>query len=542
MQNASKGVTRRFGVKSIISVLAVALVFALQAGCQKKSSGDYGLSLKETLRINIGTEPPSLDLHISTDTTSSIIHDNLMEGLVMYDLTAPEVSLKAALAEKWESTDSKIWNIQLRKGVKWSDGVDFTAQQVVDGWERLLNSATASEYAYFLFGVKNAKAYNQGKIKNFKDVGVSVTPEGNLRVELENPRAYFPFLLTHHSTWPMRKDLLAKFGDKWTLPGNNVGLGPYVLKTWEHDKAIVLERNEKYYGAPAKTKYIIGYMVNEQSTAINLFDAGKIDVQLSLPSRELESLRKRPEYRSSSTLSTYYYGFNTTKPPMNNPVVRQAIAAAIDKKEVVKILKGGQVPLGGWLPPGMFGYSEQGGIEFNPARAKELLVKAGYKEAKDFPKMSIDFNQNEDHQRIAENIQAQLKRNLGIEVELNSEEWKVYLKRLNVDPPPVFRLGWVADYPDPDNFFTLMASYSENNRTKWKNKEFDSLIEKAAFLMDKEQRKELYKKAQKILVEDEVPVIPMFSSVSSKLVAKRVENFPVTVMDRIYLKDVSLKE
>ncbi|MCB0415231.1 MAG: peptide ABC transporter substrate-binding protein [Bdellovibrionales bacterium] len=517
------------------------LVFAM--ACTKKKSNDYDLDMKETLRINLTTEPPSLDWAKSSDTTSALITDNIMEGLTEYDLSDPELSLKPALATKWEASNkAKTWTFTLRKGVKWSDGVEFTAQHVIDGWVRLLSKETASNYSYFLFGVKNAKKFNAGEIKDPAQLGIKVNNEGQLVVELEDSMSYFPYLLTHHSTFPVRIDTVKKFGDLWTEPQNIQTLGAYKLKRWDHDKALILERNDNYYGEKAKTKYILGYIVQDISTAVNLFNTDRLDAQRPLLATELKHLRKKKEFKEQGILGIYYFGFNTKKAPMNNPTVRKAIAHAIDRREITTMLNGGETPIKGWIPVGMFGHETDVGLDFDPKLAGELLDKAGYKDRAKFPKLMIGFNTNENHQRIAENVQAQLKRNLGINVELKNEEWKVYLKSLKVDPPHIYRMGWLADFPDPDNFLNLVTSYSENNYSGWGNPKFDKLIEKAVSITDKDERRKIYREAQRILVEQDVPVVPIYSMVDHMLISDRVKNYPVNSMSRFVYKDVEVKD
>ncbi len=530
-------------------LFAVLLVFAVACTRGGKDievdlpSGEKAvLKYNETLRIMISSEPPSLDWHRATDTTSNLITVNLMEGLAEYDLSDKDLKLIPALAEKWEASDNaRKWKITVRQDVVWSDGVPFTVQHVVDGWKRLLSKETASEYAYFLFGIKNAKAFNEGK-KSWDEVGVKISGPNELTVELEKSMSYFPYLLTHHSTYPIRLDVVEKGGDRWTEPGNIVTLGPFTLKVWQHDRLIVLERNEKYYGQKPQIKHIAAYMIQEQATAINLFDSGKLDSVHDLPSVELRRLRQRKEFRETSRLSIYYYGFNVAKPPLDNPLVRKAIAMAIDRQQIVQMLAGGQLPLTGWIPAGMFGYEANRGVTFDPEKARELLKQAGYGPGTKLPKLEIRFNTNEDHQRIAENIQAQLKQNLGIEVELKNEEWKVYLNSLKSKTQQIFRLGWQADYPDPDNFMSVMLSYSENNHTNWKNAKYDELVNKAAGTLDRDERLRLYSEAQKILVEDDVPVVPLYSTVKHVLINPRVENYPLNVMEVFSYKGVRLKD
>jgi oligopeptide transport system substrate-binding protein len=528
--------------RAIFVLTSLTILFSL--GCTKKNSGslEYGLDIKNTLRINLQTEPPSLDWSKSTDTTSSLIQENIMDGLVDYNLKDPELPTIPALATSWQpSQGARVWTFTLRKGVKWTDGVEFAGQQVIDGWERLLNPNTASEYAYFLFPVKNAKAYNSGKLKDFDKVGVHVNDKGQLVVELEQPMGFFPMLLSHHSTFPLRKDLIAKFGDRWTDPANIQTLGAYKLKVWDHDKAIVLERNDGYYGEKAKIKNVIGYMINEFSTALNLMDAGRLDFQQELPAKELPILRKKPGYRQVSELSIYFYGFNTRKAPFNNLKVRKAFVAAVDRKEITDLLAAGHAPLTGWIPAGMFGYENGRGLKFDPKLAAKLLDEAGYKDRSKFPTITLAFNTNENHQRIAENVQAQIKKNLGVNIRLANEEWKVYLNRLHNDTPDIYRLGWLADYPDPSTFADVMTSFSENNHTGWGSKKYDELTAEGARTLDKQKRREIYSQLQKLLTEDENPVLPIYSAVRQIMLSSRIDNFPVTPIARYEFKGVSFK-
>ncbi|MCY4321661.1 MAG: ABC transporter substrate-binding protein, partial [Bdellovibrionaceae bacterium] len=189
-------------------LLKIILLSLVLVSCFKKKQSDHSaLPLKGTFRFNIGSEPPTLDWNKATDTTSSLIVDNIMEGLLNYDFSKKPAGLKPALAEKWTSTpDGKIWTFTMRKGVKWSDGKEFKASHIRDGWERLLNPTTASEYAYFLYPIKNARAYSEGKIKDFSQVGITINEQGQLVVELKKGKSYFPFFVSHTSTYPIRKD------------------------------------------------------------------------------------------------------------------------------------------------------------------------------------------------------------------------------------------------------------------------------------------------------------------------------------------------
>jgi len=525
-------------LRHLISV-AFAAIFIL--GCTKKSKIDYNLDISETLRWNIQTEPPSLDWTISTDTTSARLTDALMDGLVKYEFNADEVISVPGLATTWEaSRDLKTWTFTLRQNVKWTDGVPFTAQQVVDGWERLLNPKTGAEYANFLFNVKNAEAYFQGKVKNFSEVGISINEKGQIVVSLETPQSYFPVLLAHHSTYPVRKDVIEKHGDKWTEPGNYVSLGAYKLKIWDHDKAVVLERNEDYFGKPAKIKYILGRVITEQSTAFNMFKKGELDALDEVPSIEINQIKTMKEYHRVPILAVYYYGMNVKKPPFDNVNVRKAVSMAIDREEVNKLLGGEKLPAYNILPPGLVGSDLNIGLKFNPEEARKLLDEAGYSDRTKFPRVEFGFNTNENHQRIAENVQAQLKRNLGITIELKNEEWKTYLKSLQAKSYSMYRMGWVADFPDADTFINLFVTNGGNNHTMWGNKRYDELIKNGVAEADKEKRKQIYHEALRIINEQDVPIVPIYYYRNQSLVNQRVKNYPQNVMNKFYIHDAEL--
>jgi oligopeptide transport system substrate-binding protein len=524
------------------------------------------LPVSETLRLSLTSEPQTLDWNLGADASASGIIDNMMDGLTQFDVTtgravagsnAPAAAigsatsatsttpaapqLKPALATKWESTDqARKWKFTLRQNVTWSDGHAFEPQQVLDGWERLLKKETGAQYAYFLFGIKNAREFNQGKV-TFDKVGIKITGPNEITVELEKPMAYFPMLLTHSSTYPIRVDLIKKFGIHWTDAENSVSLGPFLIKAWQHDKMIILTKNPSYYGDQPHITNIVLYMIQEKATEINLFDSGKLDAVHALPSVQIKTLKQRPEFKTHGLLTTYFYGMNLTKPPMDSRLVRKAIAHAIDKNEIVQMLGAGQKPLNSWVPEGMFGYDADVGLKFDPLKAKRELDEAGYPDPAKLPRIEIKFNTGEDHERIGENIQAQLKRNLGINVELKTEEWKVLLNTLQVDPPQIFRFGWQADYPDPDNFLSVMLSFSDNNHTRWKNVKYDELVQRAAGLIDQTERRKVYREAQKIMLEDDVAAIPLCSSVDSLLISPRVENYPLNVLKKLIYTEVRLK-
>ncbi len=519
--------------------LNIFCIILLCVSClEKKQSLYVDYNLQNTLRYPIGAEPPTLDWNKSTDTTSSLVIQNIMEGLTSYDFSGNFVKIQGALAHSWKSSPDKIkWVFYLKNSIFWTDEKPLKVEHFIDGWERLLNPKTGSEYAYFLFPIKNARAYNQGKIKDFNQVGVKKGKSGELIVYLEKSLSYFPYLLTHPSTYPIRKDIIQKKKSLWTHPKNIVTLGAYQLTRWDHDKALILKFNEKYYGKEPKIKKVILYIIPEETTILNLFSSGRLDIAVNLPSRDLIFLKKRKEYKSYDILSLYYYGFNIQAKSLKDVRIRKAIAHAIDREEIVKLLNGGQKPLKSWIPKGLFAYNPNVGLDFNPSKAKKILKDVDLKPSQNH-KIKIFYNTTADHKMIAENIQAQLKKNLNMDVELNNQEWKTYLQRLKTKEVEFFRMGWLADYPDPDNFMNLITSFSDNNHTGWKNEKFDKLVLKAMVTPNGYQRKNLYDRAQKILLEEDVVVMPLFSGVSHILISPRIKKYPMNVMSEVLFKEV----
>jgi hypothetical protein len=207
-----------------------------------------GLPVEGTLRINLQTEPPTLDWTRATDGVSITVIEQLMRGLTRL---GPDLRPAPALAERWDlSPDGRTYTFHLRRDVRWTDGVPLRAEQFVYSWRRLLDPATAAEYAYFLFPVRGARAFNAGEQTDPSRVGVRALGPHTLEVELEAPLVYFPSITTFMVTFPGREDLVEQYGDSWTEPGAIQTLGPFLLQEWQHEYRIVLVANPGFYGAP----------------------------------------------------------------------------------------------------------------------------------------------------------------------------------------------------------------------------------------------------------------------------------------------------
>ena len=520
-------------------ILAFILVPFLFPACKNRNTESRQIKGEKVFRMVIASEPPTLDWSLATDNVSFHVITNIMEGLTQYD---DDLNPVPAVAKKWEtSEDGKKITFFLRDNVFWNDKVPVTAYDFEYSWKRLLNPATGAEYAYFLYDLVNAYEYNSGIIKDQALVGVKAKSDKVLEVTLKKPAVYFPSLTTFMVTFPLRKDIVEKYKDRWTDPGNIVTNGPFKLWKWEHEYKLELTANKDYYGEKVKIDWIKMYVVGENNTALTLYETGDLDM-VSIPPLAVNYYKKSKEYINTPQLRGYYYGFNIRKKPVDDMRVRRAFSMAIDRKRITDVLKGGEIPASSWIPKGMFGYNENIGLKFNPEEARRLLAEAGYSSGKGFPEVNITFNTDAENKLIAENVQSQLKENLNINVKLDNQEWKVYLKTLKTKPPEIFRLGWGADYPDPDNFMNLFTSSSGNNNTDWVNPEYDRLIAMGAGTKDRALRLKIYDDAQKILCEEDVPIMPLLVASQNLLVKKYIKGFKPNAMDILYLKKVAVEK
>ena len=284
-------------------------------------------------------------------------------------------------------------------------------------------------------------------------------------------------------------------------------------------------------------------MVQEQSSAFSLYLNDELDLidSRSIPISETETVMKMSETKIIPLLRATYVGFNVNKPPFDNKLVRAAFTHAIDRTIFPKILRRREIPATSWVPPGLKDfYSPEIGLGYNPTLAKELLAKAGYPNGLGFPNITMLFPTREDAKLIAEASQDSWKRVLNINVEIINQEWKVYLSTLQKDPPHLFRMSWGADFPDPDTFMTLFTSNSGNNHGRWKNQIYDETILTAAQTLDINKRKMLYKKAQKILLEEETVIAPLFFNTQILLNKPWVKNFEFNQMDLIFCDQIGV--
>lgn len=531
--------------KRICGVVFVLLLSACFS--ERKTTVELG-NEQQILHIGNGNEPADIDPHITTGIPENHIQLAVFEGLVSKNSKNLEVI--PGVAESWEiAEDGLHYVFHLRKNARWSNGDPVTADDFVWSWQRALLPSLGNQYAYAFYGIRNAEAFNKGTITDFEQVGVKAVDDYTLRVELVRPVPYFLDLLDHHAMDPVHRATIEKFGEPgdrgtaWTKPGNFVGNGPFTMKEWIPNKVVVVEKNPFYWDASAvKLKEVHFYPIDKDSTEERMFRAGQLHIIRQLPTDKIESYKNKnsDEYRFYHNFTTYFYRFNTRRFPLNDRRVRQALAYAIDRRQITeRVTRGGQPVAASFIPPMETGYRSTASMPENIELARQLLAEAGFPNGEKFPPLKILYNTDQDHQKIALVIQQMWKNVLNIHVTLENQEWKVFFASQRTGNFDIVRGSWAGDYYDPHNFMTIFRAGSGNNRTGWSHPRYEELMDLADQTGIQSERYRLFQEAEAILLE-EAPILPIYTYTSNALVATSVKEWHNNIMDYWSYKHVYL--
>lgn len=461
-----------------------------------------------------GAEPEVLDPPGMTAQASGRVAYAVLEGLTAW---TPDARPGPGVAERWDvSPDGIVYTFHLRDNAFWTNGDRVTAEDFRWSWRRTLLPETAGEYASQLDPIKNAHAFNEGKIKDFEQVGVKVLDDRTLQVTLEAPTAYFLDICAFSTLLPVHRATVEKYGDFSSNPEHFVGNGPFLLQEWRVFDRVRLVKNPRYWDAAnVKLQSIDVLPAAKPMTAFNLYATGEADLMMDkglAPTELIGELKKRRDFHATPFLGNYFVRFNVTRKPFDDARVRLACAMVTDKKLITeKITRAGEQPAFSFTPPGTgTGYQPPAGVPYEVERARKLLAEAGYPGGKGMRPVKYLYKGDSDLDRyIAVELQG-MYASIGIRMELQAQEWTAYLDTLNRLDYDLCRSSWVADYNDPNTFLACFVTNDGNNRTGWSKPQYDSLIAAAAHEVDQKKRYGIFADAEKMLVSEDAAICPLY--------------------------------
>jgi len=503
------------------------------------------------LLLGNGTEPATLDPQLASGQPEHLIFHAIFEGLIAPLPANPDGNGPGA-AKEWTHDQFTTWTFTLQPDGKWSDGTPVTSADFLYAYQRILSPQLGADYANMLYPMLNAEEYHSGRLKDFTKVGVKALGDHTLQITLKGPAPYLLSMLKHYAWFPVPRHVIEKHGKmddrgntRWTRPANMVCNGPFKLKSWRVNQTVEVERNPHYWdAAKVKLNGIVFLPIVSDTTEERAFLDGQLHATLTVPLSKIPGYReaKSPYFHSDPFLCVYFYRFNVTKKPFDDPRVRRALALAVDRESITRnILRAGQKPATGLTPPGtVAGYQTPDIMRFDPAEARRLLAEAGFPEGRGFPAFDILINTSEAHRALAEAVQAMWKQHLGIPARVLNQDWGVYLESQRNLDYQVCRAAWVGDYLDPSTFLTMWQTGDGNNNTGWSNSRYDELIGRSYREGDATKRLQILNEAETLML-NEAPILPVYWYTHSYLMRPEVKGLLPSLLEHRCYKAVELK-
>ncbi|MCU5066514.1 peptide ABC transporter substrate-binding protein [Bacillus pacificus] len=504
--------------KSHLMVMALVTSLLLTA-CNNKANKSDREAKKQVLNVTVSEEIPSLDTAKTMDGTSAHVMQNIFEGL--YVLDDQDQPIPAVAKSFKRSEDGKKYTFDLRKDAKWSNGDSVTANDFLFAWKRAINPETASQYAYMLFYVKNAKEINKGTVP-LAELGVKVINNYKLEVELEQPIPYFLQLLALPIYLPQHESFLKEQGKNYALePSNLIYNGPFVLEKWKHEQEFQLKKNATYWDEKkVKLDEINFQIVKDTMTAVNLYEAGNLD-RVPINSQFVDKYKGHKELHMSSEPAIAMLRFNEKNSALANKKVRQAISFALNKEDfVAHFINNGAKPATGLVPVGHI--NEETGKDFRKENGNLSLydvqsAKKIWEEAKKelgVEQVNLEFLtfEQDNAKRMAEYIKGDLEKNLqGLTIQIKQQPFKQKLQLEQTGDYDITMANWGPDYKDPISYLELFTTGNQNNKMNYSNRHYDELIKKAKsdLVLDQKKRWEALQEAERILLGD-AAVAPLY--------------------------------
>ena len=532
------------------ALVALLLALAALSGCShSRSAGPAGGAAQGTavLLRALGSEPDSLDPQKARADEAQRVLRDVCEGLTTLDKSG---SVAPGVAERWQaSPDGKTYTFSLRHDARWSNGQPVVAADFVAGLRRLVDPATASQYAEVVAVIDNAGDIVAGK-KPPESLGVAAPDPYTVIVRLHGPAPYLPALLSHPSTCPVNP--VALFNDKadYAHPGNLPSNGPFILSQWVRGSYIYLTRNHDYWNDAATRLDGVKYLITtDENAQLTLYRADQLDITDVIPKSQYGWIQAHlaDQLHITPQMTVYFYGFNLQRPPFAGDVqVRRALAMVVDREKLAQlVLRSGELPAYGWMPPGVADYTQQSPdyrslpMARRLAEARRLYAAAGYSAARPL-RFELSYNTGEIHTELAVAIASMWRQALGAQVTLQAEEFGSLMQDIDRGDVQMFRSSWLGDYNDANTFAQYFTSDFGINLTHYHNPAYDDLVSRAAAEVDSTKRRALLEQAERVLLSDQ-PVIPIYFYVSKHLVKPRVTGWYNNIMNVTYSKDLGLR-
>jgi len=515
------------------------LMALLNGSCARRATTVDQATQAGVLHLSVGSEPTDLDPQTVTGLGDAKIIAALFEPIVTFDPVT--LAPRPALAERWEiSLDGLVYTFHLRPTARWSNGDPITAEDCIASWRRILTPTLAADYAYFFYIIRGAESFHKSQTTDFSTVGLAAPDARTLVVTLAHPAPYFLQILLNSPWRPLNVRSIAAVGDAyrrgtpWTRPGKLISSGPFILKEWKPHQHILVEKSLTYWDhATVRLNAIQFYPIDSMDAEERAFRAGQLHGTWALPLSKILPLQqeKSPALRIDPILETYFFRLNVRRAPLTDQRIRRALSLAIDRDAIAqKILPGGRQPAPTLISSVIPGYTPPPRRAYDLAAARQLLAEAGHAGGAGLPPIEILYNNSEILRLVAEAIQQMWRRDLGLDIRLVNQEFKVVFASRRTGDYQILLGSWTADYLDATTFLDLWRSDSGNNHTGWADPAYDALSDQANRLADPAARGAVLTAAEALMLEA-APIIPIYFNTHVYLLHPAVRGWQPTPMD-----------
>lgn len=489
-------------IKIVIFLLTMTSLFT---GCKQNNHSKD--TEDKVVKISMNSDPQTLDPRLARSLEAVTPLHMLFEGLMRSNPNG-NGRPKPGIADHFTlSEDMKTYTFNLRKSI-WSNGDPLTANDFIETWKDILRPDFPSPNAYQFYLIKGAKDAKEGKIP-FEDVGVKAPDADTIVIELEGPTPYFVELLTTHFFYPVHRQFSSS---------NPITNGPFKLEQWQKHRELTVVKNPKYWDAEEVSLNKITLLPLDEHTALRMFENGELEWAGSplgtIPQDAVKTLRHRHQLRILAAAGTHWFRINTESPPLNSIKMRQALAYALDRKAIVEyVTQGNQRQATAIIPP-FFGLPANSFFKDNDIPLAWYAFQDALEELKlsidEMPGITLCYGNSDRNHKVAQAVQQQWKKALGIDVKLENCEPQVLYDRISRHNYQIAMGAWFADFRDPISFLEVFKyKHNSTNNTQWENKEFIEQLNLSALEKDPAKRYDTLQKAEAILMQN-LPVIPVF--------------------------------